>query len=220
MGWFDNQIRLRKKNDYDGYEHTLRKIAGAVTGKSASLHSADDEAREEGVINEILTALKVSPRPVPDKLKSLDERLEYALHPYGIMRRDVELERGWYRDAYGVMLGYFKEDKTPVALVPAGLSGYSFTDPQTGMRVKVSKDNEGLFDTDAYVFYKPFPLKKLNVIDLMKFIVSMLERADYVIVILASLLVMLTGLLVPRINYFLFGSVVREGSMTLLVSTG
>ena len=220
MGWFDNQIRLRKKNDYDGYERTLRKIAGSVTGKSVSAYSAGEEAGDEGVIDDILTALKVPSRPIPDRLKSFDERLEYALHPYGIMRRDVELEKGWYRDAYGVMLGFFKESGAPAALIPSGLSGYSFTDPESGVRVKVNKENEGLFDPDAYVFYKPFPLKKLNVLDLIKYLLSMLERADCVIVILASLLVMLAGLLVPRINYFIFGSVVNEGSMTLLVSTG
>lgn len=220
MGWFDNQIKLRKKTDHDGFSNTLFKLAGAVTGTRVPSFVSDEDTRTSNVIDEITGALQVKPRSIPEKIKGLEDRLDYVLHPHGIMKRNVELKEGWRRDAFGVMLGFFKEGGAPVVLIPSGLTGYKFLDPDKGTYVKVDKVNEGLFDRDAYVFYKPFPLKKLTVIDLMKYIVSILEPADYVTVILASLLVMLVGLLMPRLNYFLFDSVVREGSMSLLVSTG
>jgi NHLM bacteriocin system ABC transporter ATP-binding protein len=220
MGWFDNQIKLRKKTDHDGFSNTLFKLAGAVTGRRAPSFVSDEDTRTTGIIDEIVCALQVKPRTIPEKVKGLEDRLDYVLHPYGIMKRNVELKEGWHRDAFGVMLGFFKEGGTPVALIPAGLTGYKFIDPDKGTYVKVDKVNEGFFDRDAFVFYKPFPLKKLSIIDLLKFIVSILEPADYVTVTLVSVLVMLVGLLTPRLNYFLFNKVVREGSMSLLVSTG
>ncbi len=220
MGWFDNQIRLRKKSDYDGFSNTLFKLAGAVTGTTVSINLSDEDARTSNIIDEILKVLDVKKRDIPEKLKSLEDRLDYVLHPYGIMKRNVELKKGWRKDAFGVMLGFFKEGGNPVALIPSGLTGYRFLDPDKGVYVKVDKTNEALFDKGAYVFYKPFPLKKLTVLDLMKYIVSLLEPVDYVIVAVVSLFIMLTGLLVPKLNYFLFGKVVAEGGTSLLVSTG
>ncbi len=32
-----------------------------------------------------------------------------TMRPYGIMRRTVYLEKGWYKDAIGAMLGVMKE---------------------------------------------------------------------------------------------------------------
>ena len=54
----------------------------------------------------------------------------------------------------------------------------------------------------------------------MKYIISSLEPADYVTVILVSFMIMLFGLMTPKLNYFLFASVVNEGSISLLISTG
>ena len=39
----------------------------------------------------------------------MNETLEYLMRPHGIMRRNVTLEKGWYHDASGPMLGTLKE---------------------------------------------------------------------------------------------------------------
>ena len=220
MGWFDNQIRSRKKSDRDGYEQTLMKIAGAVTGKSKAAFLSDEDQGERNAISEILRYYKVQTGEIPEKLKTLNERLDHALQPHGILKRSVELKAGWRKDAFGALLGFFKEDKRPVALIPSGLTGYKFFDPVSGEYIKVTGKNEGLFEKDAYAFYKPFPLKKLTIADLMKYMLSVLEPADYVMTVAVSLFVTLIGLLTPRLNYFLFGSVVNEGSVSLLAATG
>lgn len=220
MGWFDEQIRLRKRSDRDGYANTLLKIAGAVTGRGMASLSPGDGATDNGIIDDLLGALKVPPKAVPEKIKGLEEQLDHVLHPYGIMKRNVELKAGWRKDAFGVMLGFLKDGKAPVVLIPSGLTGYKFLDPDKGEYIKVTGENESLFDRDAYSFYKPFPQKKLTVFDLLKYIISSLETADYVTIILVSFMIMLFGLMTPKLNYFLFASVVNEGSISLLISTG
>ena len=42
MGWFDEQIRLRKKKDREAFSQTFRKIAGAVTGSRKLLADPDE----------------------------------------------------------------------------------------------------------------------------------------------------------------------------------
>ena len=105
MGWFDEQIKQRKKTDDALFEEAFVGIADAVLGSRLSAAFKSDEAKAQGAIEEILKYYKVKAREVPDSVKGLEDRLEYLLRPYGIMRRRVELQKGWYAEAIGAMLG-------------------------------------------------------------------------------------------------------------------
>ena len=54
------------------------------------------------------------------------------------MRRNVKLEEGWYKDAFGPMLAFRKEDGAAVALLPKPFTGYWFRDPDTGEKTTVN----------------------------------------------------------------------------------
>ncbi len=222
--WFDKQIRLRKKRDDENFSHTLMKIADAVTGDNTALDLTGTEGRTQGAIEDILRYYHVASRDIPDKLKTIEERLDFALHTSGIYKREVELTEGWQKDAFGAMIGFIVDNESgvriPVALLPSGLTGYKFYDVDAGDYVPVTARNAGRFDRSAYSFYQPFPLKELTIADLFKYILRLLEPADYVVITLITLLAALVGMLTPRISYFLFGSVIEQNSLSLLVSTG
>ena len=216
MGWFDEQIRLRKKNDNSVFEEAFVGMADAVLGSKMSSAFTSDEAKAQGAIEEILKFYKVKQREVPDSVKGLNDRLEYLLRPHGIMRRNINLEKGWYKDSIGAVLGTRKDDGSIVAFIPKGLSGYVYFDAPTGKWVKLSKKTEALFEDEGICFYKPFPLTKLTVRTLMRYILNTLSTADFVLVILATLAVSLIGLLSPKLNNLLMGTIVESESMRLL----
>lgn len=216
MGWFDEQIRLRKKNDDSVFEEAFVGMADAVLGSKMSSAFTSDEAKAQGAIEEILKFYKVKQREVPDSVKGLNDRLEYLLRPHGIMRRNINLEKGWYKDSIGAILGTRKDDGSIVAFIPKGLSGYVYFDAPTGKWVKLSKKTEALFEDEGICFYKPFPLTKLTVRTLMRYILNTLSTADFVLVILATLAVSLIGLLSPKLNNLLMGTIVESESMRLL----
>ena len=216
MGWFDEQIRLRKKNDEAVFEEAFVGMADAVLGSKMSSAFTSDEAKAQGAIEEILKFYKVKQREVPDSVKGLNDRLEYLLRPHGIMRRNINLEKGWYKDSIGAVLGTRKDDGSIVAFIPKGLSGYVYFDAPTGKWVKLSKKTEALFEDEGICFYKPFPLTKLTVRTLMRYILNTLSTADFVLVILATLAVSLIGLLSPKLNNLLMGTIVESESMRLL----
>ena len=216
MGWFDEQIRLRKKNDDSVFEKAFVGMADAVLGSKMSSAFTSDEAKAQGAIEEILKFYKVKQREVPDSVKGLNDRLEYLLRPHGIMRRNINLEKGWYKDSIGAVLGTRKDDGSIVAFIPKGLSGYVYFDAPTGKWVKLSKKTEALFEDEGICFYKPFPLTKLTVRTLMRYILNTLSTADFVLVILATLAVSLIGLLSPKLNNLLMGTIVESESMRLL----
>ena len=217
MGWFDEQIKQRKKADDDLFAEAFVGIADAVLGSKMSAAFSSDEAKAQGAIEEILKYYYIKPREVPDSVKGLNDRLEYLLRPNGIMRRNVSLPKGWYKDAIGAVLGTRKDDGSVVAFIPKGLTGYVYFDADTGKWVKLNKKNEALFDDEGICFYKPFTLGKLTIPALMKYIVETLSVADFVLIALATLATTLIGLLGPKLNNLLMGTVVQSKDYQLLI---
>lgn len=217
MGWFDEQIRQRKLNDDRLFEEAFADIAGAVTG-SRVYAALNDFQKSKDSIEEILKFYHVRASELPENIEDLNEQLEYLLRPHGIMRRNVILDKGWYKDAIGAMLAVRKSDGLPVALIPAGISGYTYYDAESGRYIKINSRNEGLFEEEAIAFYSSFPLRKIGISDLMRYIVHTLSIADFVMVGLATLAVTLIGLLTPKLTNLMFSDVLDSGSVRVLMS--
>lgn len=218
MSWFDEQIRQRKQNDDDVFADSFVNMAAAVLGSRVTGSLSDGSAAAKSAIDEILKYYHVKSREVPDNIKDTNEQLEYLMRPYGIMRRTVRLEKGWYRDAVGAMLGVMKESGRVVALIPAGFSGYCYIDPDSGKKIKINRRNQRLFDSEAIAFYKPFPLKKIGLGSVAKYIAETLSAADFALIALATLALSLIGMLSPKLNNILFAAVLPSGSVRLLLS--
>ena len=217
MGWFDEQIRARKEADQSVFEDSFQEIAGAVMGRRMSRALNDDRQITADAIGEILKYYHVKAQEVPDSIKDMNEVLEYLLRPYGIMRRSVSLSPGWYHDAVGAMLGTRRDDGSVVALIPCGLNGYRFFDRKTGKSVRVNRKTQELIEPEAIAFYKPFPLKKMSVKDLVKYIIQQISPADVALLAIAMLAVTLVGMLTPWLNKQLFSSVLDSGSGRVLM---
>ena len=217
MGWFNEQIKERKISDNNAFEASFDNITASVLGKKMSSALNDSRIITKNAIDAILKFYHVPSREVPEELEDMNEQLEYLMRPYGIMRRSVILESGWYKDAIGAMLGIRKDNGTVVALIPSGFSGYEYFDLESGKYIKVKKSNEDLFEDEAIAFYKPFPLKSITIKDLIVYIAQVLSVSDYVAIALATLAVSLLGMLTPKINNILFSVVVTSGSVRLLV---
>ena len=132
MGWFDEQIRERKLQDQQAFEEGFASIAGAVLGRHVA--PGDESQRTKSAIEEILRYYHAKSREVPDSVKDFNEQLEFLLRPYGIMRRTVTLEKGWYKDAMGAILAFRKDDGAPTAMIPTGLTGYTSAVPAPARR--------------------------------------------------------------------------------------
>ena len=219
MGWFDEQIRQRREADDEAFADSFREIAGAVTGNRRS--DTDDSRRiTADAIEEILRYYHAKPREIPDSMTDLNEVLEYLMRPYGIMRRNVRLEPGWYRDAAGAMLAIRQDDGSPVALIPCGLTSYRFFDRKTGRYVNLNRKTESMLRPTAIAFYKPFPLKKMAASDLYRYIAGQIVPSDIVMIALATLAVTLVGMLMPKLNSLLFSEVLESGSTQVLAGIG
>ena len=220
MGWFDEQIKDRMRADNEAFEDSFVRAAGIIMGSRLSAAMNDQRQAATDAIGEILKAYHIRPREVPDSITDMNDTLEYLMRPHGIMRRNVALEKGWYRDAAGPMIGTLKESGNVVALIPAGVAGYVIVDPKAGNRIRVNRENENVLDKEAIAFYKPFPSKKIGIPGLLRFIAENITSADVAMIIAATLAVTLIGFLTPKLNELLFSDVLGSGNIRALGAIG
>ena len=214
MGWFDEQIKQRRSRDDEEFSEVMAELSDTVTGRKSAV-DADENTKIRSAIDIILRYYHCKPKEIPDRITDLDKQLEFACRPYGIMRREVNLESGWYRDAVGAMLGR-KKDGTPVALIPNKTWGYSIV--ENGKKIRLNKRTEKLLDSEAYCFYKPFPMKKIGIPALIKYIVQSVPFSSLVAVVVMMGITTLIGMISPKVTHIIFSDVIESGSIRLLLA--
>ena len=217
MGWFENQIQDRRDADQQLLEESFLRIAGVVMGEKDAQRIGDARIITKNAIDEILKYYHYKPSELPESITDPDEQLDYCLRPHGMMRRSVELKKGWYKDAYGPILAFRKDDGSPAALLPGAIHGYTYKDPATGKNVRLNAETEQLFDADAICFYRPLPLKKLGIPDLLLYIKRCVSTSDIFMIVFAALSVSGVGLLIPRLTRALTGPVLSSGRGSALI---
>jgi len=186
-------------------------------GDRGAQRMLDERIVTKGAIDEVLKYYHYKSADIPEELKTADEQLDYTLRPHGIMRRDVVLNEGWYKDAFGPMIAFTKESNLPVALLPGNTGGYTYTDPETDQKVKVNSKTAENFDAEAICFYRPLPQKKLKIRDLLLYMKDCISLNDIAVVLVATLAATLIGIAMPKIVQVLTGPVLMSGKQSALV---
>lgn len=216
MGWFEEQIKMRRDSDDEALDESLKNVSAVIEGKKGFSFS-EDRKKIKCVLDEILAFFHIKTREIPPEIKELNDQIEYLCRPHGIMYRSVKLEKGWYKNATGAMLGKLKTGEA-VALLPDKLGFYGFYDPIEQKRVRLNKKTQELLEEEAYCFYKPFPLRKIGIRDLVKYIVGTVSPSTIVYIVLITLCATLVGMLTPKITKLIFSEVISSGSAKMLVS--
>lgn len=217
MGWFDEQIKQRIKNDEEAFSTSFEKMAQMISGTSFGKDGRDSFLLSKDAIEEILRFYHIKPKEIPESVKDINEQLEYLLRPFGIMWREIYLKDQWYQDAIGPILGRTKEGET-IALLPRKLGGYYYFDYKNGKKVCITAKNVSQLDKEAIYFYKPFPLKALGINDFFQYLMGMLTTSDFMAVAFLSLLLVFLGMLTPVVNNILFSQVIYSGEAAFLLA--
>ena len=218
MGWFDEQIRLRKLNDEVLLEESFLDMAGSVMGRQLQASLENNRIRTKNAIDAVLQSMNVRSRDIPDDITELNDQLDYLLEPHGIMRRAVYLPPGWYKDAAGSMLLIYKEGKIPVAVLPGKINGYEFTDPVTLKTSRINDSTQKLFEETGLCFYKPFPQKKLGIKDLLLYMALSRSVSDHAMILASSAILTGIGGILPMLTKLAYGRVLKSGEMNMLLA--
>ena len=214
MGWFDDQIEYRKKHERELLSDSFENIARSVTGERIG-STLRKEADVSDAVSRLLKHLGVKEREVPANISGLHDRLDYLLSSTGVLYREVRLKPGWRIDAMGPMIGSL-QDGTVIAMLPQEMGGYAYVDPKSGRRMRIGASEERQISDEALCFYRPLPMRAMDLNDLLTYMSNCITIRDLVNFGLAAAAITLVGMLTPKLNYLLTGTVVQTGSMQLL----
>ena len=217
MGWFENQIEERRNADQQLLEESFLRAAGVVMGQRMVEKFRDDQIITKNAIDEILKYYHCKSVEIPDSIQDIDAQLDYCLRPYALMRREIELTEGWYKDAYGPILAFTKDEGLPVTLLPGTFLGYYYNDPKTGSRIRINKKTTALFEKTAVCFYRPLPQRSLKIRDLILYMKRSMSISDAILLVVATLALTLVGFFMPRITKALTGPVLASGRTSALI---
>ena len=217
MSIFDEQIKKRNQLETELFTESYRKLAEVVTGDQNGLKLDQGMLLNRRVIEDIAEVLNIT---VPYSLHedySVQYYLDKLFRPRGVMWREIRLGERWYTDAMGVMLGSL-EDGRRVALIPYGLNGYAYRDPDTGKKIPVTSMTAKKIQRDATLFYRPLPLRPLKTRDIMVYLYKCSSRGDILLYVMTSIAVVLLSMMTPAMTKVLFSTVVATGNSRLLIS--
>lgn len=215
MGWFDEQIENRKRQERRLLDDSFQKLQLIVTGRRSGEHFAEG-ADVNDALETLLKYFGIRGKEIPARLKSFDEKLDYLLTSSDIMYREVELEAGWHQDAMGPMITSLEESGAVITVLRNSAGAYTYRDPVSGRTVRITASEEKKIGRKAYCFYRPLPLRSIRIKDLVSYMSSTLSMWDLMSFALAALAITLIGMLLPKLNHILISEVVTYGSYQLL----
>ena len=136
----------------------------------------------------------------------------------GFLIREVILEENWYKKDCGPIIGYLNNQ--PVACVPKGVNGYYMWNPATREYSIVDNNTAEEFRATAYVIYSPLPDRPIGWKDLLIHGLKDIRGIDIVRILLLTLIGTLIGLLIPRLNEYLFDFFIPLGDYEGLYGVG
>ena len=196
-------------------EQAFQKLAGVVAGENADGPKNSERLRLFAAMEALGRSLNVSIPYTANPEPTVEWYQEQYFRPQGIMWRTVQLGESWYRDATGVMLGFF-EDGRPVVLFPAWNSGCFYKDPDSGRRLRITPALAKRLRPEATLYYRPLPLRKLDGRDLWDYVLASVSPVDLLLLLAASVAAVLLAMVTPAMVKLLTGSVARSSDLRLL----
>ncbi len=218
MSLFEKRTEERKKADRELTEKAYSALAASVrhAGMNWKYRADPEEQQGDRAVTACLEFLKVQPGSVPEGVKTAGERMEWLCRPSGTMYRQVQLKGKWYRKTFGAMTGHLRSGES-IALLPHGISGYCYRDPETGKRVRVNSRNAEQIDPQALLFYKPLPGGPVGREELVRFTADIFNRTDLAWLLLMTLAATLVSLLPAAANHLAFSMVIPAGEADLII---
>lgn len=205
MGWFEEQVKKRKKLDEMTFEDSFLSLAGIRSEKQKDL--SDEAVRDNFVISQILSYFHHQMIPIPNNIDNFKDKLTYALSQFDIEYHKVELNENYVGDPNAPLLMFTIVNDIPVVLFPKGKNKYAYINYHTGKKVKIDAKLVNKLEIEAYSFYRPLPSKKVSIKEYFKYITKSVRPLDIALLVFFSAAVSGIGMVLPYLTRILTGQV-------------
>ena len=214
MGWFEDQVKTRKKLDAKTFEDSFLSLAGIRTEAQKGL--SDEAVRENYAISQILSYFHHPMVDIPNTINDFSEKLNYVLSQCDIEYRKVELNDEYEGNNNSPLLIFTFLNNIPVVLFPKK-DKYYYINYQTGKRVFIDAALVNGIELEAYSFYRPLPNKKASIKEYTKYISKSIRPIDIILLVLFSAAASGVGLLLPYLTKTLTGTVAQNKDMNQFI---
>jgi len=162
--------------------------------------------------------LDIQFRPHPDRRKGIELKDPVAAiaRVSGVRVRNVALKGRWWRQDNGPLLCQREVDRAPLALLPSSPRSYRLIDPVARTGKSVDEQVARTLEPFAWQFYRPFPAKKLGILDLIRFGLDDC-RGGLNTILLMGAAAGLLGMALPVATGILFDSVIPGANRPQLI---
>jgi ATP-binding cassette subfamily C protein len=144
-----------------------------------------------------------------------DASVEAIARASGFRVREVLLHDRWWREDAGPLLGFRREDRAPLALLPVGRGRYEALDPTTRRREPIDAAAASAIDPGAFTFYRPFPDRAGERSELLRFALHGRGR-DLGYVLAMAVLATLAGMVAPVATAVLIDHAIPDADLGTL----
>ena len=213
MSIFSSQIEKRRK--YDATTLSREMMEGAA--RMGLHYSGPVPQTDQLAVRQVLSALQVVDYELEDDdIVPLEQQFSNIIHAHGIMKREVQLNDGWWKESSGPLLGRTKSGHL-VALLPKWTGrSYYYIDTDGRRQTVTRQQMEHNLEPEAYAFTKSLPLHRTTRREVIAFILASANRHSLLHMCLAALVVVLLGMLVPVANKYVFYTVIPSSNPAAL----
>lgn len=160
--------------------------------------------------------IQIQPPAQSENIKRVKEPMDAIARASRMRIRRVVLTERWWRDDCGPLVGYLQADNTPVALLLNAKNHYEIYHPITQKRIRLGEKTAKLLSPTAYMFYPPFPEKKLDLLTLFQY--SLRGRGQELRnIIFTGIAGTIAGMVVPQATGILIDTAIPDADRGLLL---
>lgn len=215
MGWFEEQVRQRKKLDEKTFEATFMSLAGLQIDNPDNL--SEKASIENNVIKQVLNYYHHQMVDIPTKITNFDDKLNYALKQYDIEYRKITLDSSFESDDKSPIVIFTIINNLPVVLFPGRKNKYYYIDYKTKKKAKIDASLVNNLEMDAYSFYRPLPSKKVSIKEYAKYLHQSIRPIHVLLLLLFSAASTAVGMVMPYLTKTLTGNVVQSNDFNYFI---
>ena len=216
MGWFEDQVKQRKKLDAKTFEDSFKSLAGIHVKNQKKL--SDSEIRENFAISQILNYFHHQMLDIPTGVTEFKDKLNYVLGHFGIEYHKIALTDEYVNEYSSPLLIYTLVEEIPIILFPTKNNQYYYIHYGTGKKVYIDAAMIHGLELDAISFYRPIPSKGISVKEYAKYIGKSIRPLDIIFLVLFAAAASGVGLLLPWLTQKLTGDVVVSKSVEMFIT--
>jgi len=157
----------------------------------------------------------VSPKLMEAYSSGYNKQLFAIAQASALRVRKVILRGNWWKEENGHLLGFFGEDKHPVAMIQKKQNQYQLVDLLSQTSQLIDADVASQLDPAAYMFFFSFDTKMDSLSKIWQFAIHGVKK-DAKFLILAALSGSVIGLLVPVLSGRMFDDVIPTADRSML----